>query len=186
MVIFTDAEGKKRKGGRSPTGHLGFVVYHPKHGRVYAHAAVPASLTALLDECRKRDTYIGQYELTAAITPFISLPASWFEGYQVELWVDNSGAMAALIKDYSGLPDCSRLVNMFHFAVAKLGLASLWIDYVASESNPADVPSRAHELKGDDKLKLLSLGTEVPMTIPTFATPDGRWLPMIEIAKSVW
>ena len=61
-----------------------------------------------------------------------------------------------------------------------------WIDYVPSESNPADVPSRAHELKGDERLKLLSLGTEVPMTIPTFATPDGRWLPMVDIAKSVW
>ena len=107
-------------------------------------------------------------------------------GFPVELWVDNSGAMTALIKDYSGLPDCSRLVNMFHFAVAKLGLASLWIDYVPSESNPADVPSRAHELRDDEMSKLRSLGTEVPMTIPTFATHDGRWLPMIDIAKSVW
>ena len=85
VVVFTDAEGKKRRGDQAPTGHLGFVVYHPVHGRVYAHAAVPASLTALLDECARRDTYIGQYELAAAITPFISLPASWFEGYQVEL-----------------------------------------------------------------------------------------------------
>ena len=71
-------------------------------------------------------------------------------------------------------------------AVAKLGLASLWIDYVPSESNPADVPSRAHELRGDDRLLLSSLGELVPMVVPTFATPDGRWLPMVDIAKSVW
>ena len=41
-----------------------------------------------------------------------SMPRSWFAGYPVELWIDNSGAMSALIKDYSGLPDCSRLVKI--------------------------------------------------------------------------
>ena len=39
---------------------------------------------------------------------------------------------------------------MFHFAVARIGFASLWIDYVASESNPADVPSRLHEMTDEE------------------------------------
>ena len=47
----------------------------------------------------------------------------------------------SLIKDYSGVPDCARIVNMFHFAVAKLGLASLWIDYVPSEDGSASPSS---------------------------------------------
>ena len=186
VVVFVDAEGKKRRGRRPPSGHLGFVVYHPVHGTVHAHAAVPASIVALLDACKKRSTYIGQFELIGAITPFVSLPPDWFANYHVELWIDNSSAMATLVKDYSGLPDCSRIVNTFHFAIAKLGLASLWIDYVPSESNPADVPSRAHELGLSADASLAEFGTLVNMTIPTFASPDGSWLPMTEIAKSVW
>ena len=190
VVVFVDAEGKQRRGPRPPSGHLGFVVYHPYHGTVHAHAPVPASIVALLDACKKRKTYIGQFELIGAITPFISLPASWFAGHPVELWIDNSGALTALVKDYSGLPDCARIVNTFHFAIARLGLASLWIDFVNSESNPADVPSRAHELYaqlGDGAIPVLAeFGRPVSMTVPSFATTDGEWLPMVDIAKSVW
>jgi hypothetical protein len=94
--------------------------------------------------------------------------------------------MSALIKDYSGLPDCSRLVNMFHFAIARLGLASLWIDYVASESNPADVPSRAHELGERAANELAEFGRLVDLIIPAFASEDGEWLSFVEIARSVW
>ena len=186
VVVFVDAEGKKRKGSRPPTGHLGFVIYHPVFGTVHAHREVPPSLVALLDAIKQRETYIGQFELLGAIAPFVSMPREWFAGYPVELWIDNSGAMFALIKDYSGLPDCSRLVNMFHFAIARLGLASLWIDYVASESNPADVPSRAHELGARAAGELAEFGRLVDLTIPAFASEDGEWLSFVEIARSVW
>ena len=186
VVVFVDAEGKKRKGARPPTGHLGFVIYHPVFGTVHAHREVPPALVALLDAIKQRETYIGQFELLGAIAPFVSMPRSWFAGYPVELWIDNSGAMSALIKDYSGLPDCSRLVNMFHFAIARLGLASLWIDYVASESNPADVPSRAHELGERAANELAEFGRLVDLIIPAFASEDGEWLSFVEIARSVW
>ena len=182
VVIFVDAEGKKAKGSRRPTGHLGFVVYHPVHGTRHAYAPVPPSFTALLDAIKLRQTYIGQFELLGAITPFVSLPPDWLHGRPVELWIDNSSAMSALVKDYSGKPDCSRLVNTFHFAVARLGLASLWIDFVNSESNPADVPSRAHE----EVSELAEYGERVHMVVPDFADADGSWLHMVDIARSVW
>jgi hypothetical protein len=186
VVVFVDAEGKKRSGASPPSGHLGFVVYHPDFGKVHSYAPVPASLVQLLDDCRRRDVYIGQFELIGAITPFLSLPPEWFTGYPVELWIDNSGAMSSLVKDYSGKPDCARIVNMFHFTVAKLGLASLWTDFVNSESNPADVPSRAHELGSRRDEMLAPYGRFVPMTVPAFAAPDGSWLSVVEIARSVW
>lgn len=187
VVVFTDAEGKKRKGRRAPTGHLGFVVVHPVHGTVHAHAPAPAELTALLDRVKQRDTYIGQYELAAAITPFISLPRSWFEGRPVELWIDNSGAIGALVSGYSGKPDCGRMVNFFHFALAKLGAASLWIDYVPSESNPADIPSRFHEMSAQERAGASDLvGRCVPIKVPQFATADGQWRSYVDIAASVW
>jgi len=189
VIIFTDAEGKKRNrsGTRPPSGHVGFVVYHPIHGTVHAHAKVPDELVKLFDDCKQRDTYIGQFELIAAITPFISLPREWLVGRPVELWIDNSGAIGALLNGYSGVPDCARIVNMFHFAVAKAGCASLWIDYVPSESNPADVPSRFHEMTlAERQAESTFLGTEVRMHLPAFADASGAWLSPTAIAASVW
>ena len=193
VVVFTDAEGtmrskpKKGRKGKPPSGHLGFVVYHPIFGRRYAHAPVPANFVSLLDSVKERQTYIGQFELLAAITPFLSLPREWFEGYPVELWVDNSGAVGALIKGYSGIPDCARIVNMFHFAFAQLGAASLFIDYVPSESNPADVPSRVHSMSAEEAAsELAEFGELVKMHVPEFADGSGEWLSLVSIAESLW
>jgi hypothetical protein len=187
VVIFTDAEGKKRSGRKLPTGHLGFTVIHPEHGKVYATAPVPVRWVRLFDSIKERETYIGQFELAAAITPFLSLPAEWFKDRPIELWIDNSGAIGGLIKGYSGVPDCAKIVNMFHFTMAKLGVASLWIDYVPSESNPADIPSRLHEMSEKEaEREVADLGTLVEMTIPEFADENGRWLSSIDIARSAW
>jgi hypothetical protein len=188
MIVFTDAEGSRREGDRRPEGHLGFVVYHPEHGRRYAHAPAPAEWAELFDGFRERDTYIAQFELAAAIVPFLSLPADWFYGRPVELWVDNSGAIGGLIKGYSGVPDCARIINTFHFAIAKLGITSLWIDYVPSESNPADIPSRIHEMSAERAAReLRGLGEQVRNPVlPEFANEDGGWKSLMEIARSVW
>ena len=70
--------------------------------------------------------------------------------------------------------------------MARLGLASLWIDFVNSESNPADVPSRAHELTAGAAGELAEFGERVHMVVPDFADADGSWLPMVDIARSVW
>jgi hypothetical protein len=141
----------------------------------------------LLDAIKERQTYIAQFELMAAITPFISLPRDWFEGYPVELWVDNAGAVGALIKGYSGVPDCARIVNMFHFAFARLGAASLYIDYVPSESNPADVPSRLHSMSSSEAAAALAeFGEGVTMKVPLFANEYGEWLSLLSIAQSLW
>ena len=162
-------------------------MYHPVHGRRYAYAKAPDDWVALFDKIKQRKAYISQYELAAAITPFLSLPEDWLRNRPVELWIDNSGAVGSLIKDYSGVPDCARIVNMFHFAVAKLGIASLWIDYVPSESNPADVPSRLHEMSPEEAAReLSSFGEPMKMVIPSFADENGEWLSSLEIAKSIW
>ena len=187
VVIFTDAEGKKRKGKRAPSGHVGFTIIHPVHGRRYAAKRVPDSLVRLLDAVKQRETYIGQFELIAAICAFVSLPPEWLAGRPVELWIDNSGAIGALLRGYSGVPDCARIVNMFHFAVAKARPSSLWIDYVPSESNPADIPSRLHEMSEEEAHRAtLELGDRVEMIIPTFADAQGEWLSFTQIASSAW
>jgi len=193
VVVFVDAEGKRRPRGRGsdsearPSGHVGFVVYHPTLGTAHGSGKIPDSTTRLFDELKKRDTYIGQYELLGAIVPFISLPPVWFSGYQIELWIDNSGAIGGLLKGYSGIPDCARIINTFHFAIAKLGLASIWIDYVPSESNPADAPSRFHEMSHKDVMIASSaLGVKYTANLPELASRDGLWLSFSAIAKSIW
>ena len=76
---------------------------------------------------------------------------------------------------------------MFEFSIAALGAASLYIDYVPSESNPADVPSRAHEMDALEAASALAeFGDRVPMKIPQFADSEGNWLSFITIAASVW
>ena len=91
------------------------------------------------------------------------------------------------MKGYSGVADCAKIVNLFHFAIAKIGVASIWIDYVASESNPADVPSRLHEMSEEEAREALrEFGSIMEMTLPTFADARGDWLPSVEIAKSAW
>ena len=78
-------------------------------------------------------------------------------------------------------------MNTFHFAVAKLGISSLWIDYVASESNPADVPSRLHEMSEAEAAEALrAFGEPVAMRLPVFADESGDWLSPKQIAASVW
>ena len=187
IIIFTDAEGKKRKGNRAPSGHIGFKVIHPTRGSFWSCAPVPASIVSLLDEVRKRDTYIGQFEVIAAISAFLSLPSEFFEGRPVQLWIDNSGAIGCLIKGYSGKADCAKLVNAFHFVVATKGIASLYIDYVPTDSNIADVPSRWHEMSEAERAEWAPrLGQFVEPRFPAVADDQGRWLSYTSIARSLW
>ena len=72
-------------------------------------------------------------------------------------------------------------------AIARLGATSLWVDYVPSESNIADTPSRFHEMtKAEIDKAAEELGGLVSMKIPAFTGPDGDWLSSTAIAASVW
>ena len=187
VVIFTDAEGKKRKPNRAPTGHIGFVVFHPKFGKRHSYAPIPKEMVELFETLKKKETYIAQFEMVGAIVPLLSLPDEWLRGYPVELWIDNAGAVGAILKGYSGKADCARIVNMFHFAVAKSGITSLWTDYVPSESNPADEPSRYHEMSDSERTTLAAkYGPFIPSRVPAFTDQHGDWLSSVEIAGQVW
>ena len=79
-------------------------------------------------------------EIIAAIVPYLSLP-SILAGRDVIHWIDNTSALAAMLKGYSGSPDSARLVHTFH-AWAAAARCSVWFEYVPSEANPSDEPSR--------------------------------------------
>ena len=187
VVVFVDAEGKKRAGTSPPSGHVGFVVYHPTKGRCHGFSKVPSGLVKLMDRIKVRETYIGQFELIGAIVPFLSLPHDWFRGQHVELWIDNTMAIGGLLKGYSGKPDCARIINMFYFTFASLQAASLWIDYVPTDSNPADTPSRFHEMPRSEVIAAQKkLGRLVRAKVPDFADGQGNWRSFKDVAASVW
>ena len=79
------------------------------------------------------------------------------------------------------------IVNIFHFVLTRIGVSSLWIDYVPSDSNISDIPSRFHEMSPEEIASYSSiLGTSVPMIIPQFADENGDWLSMVSIAQTIY
>ena len=55
--------------------------------------------------------------------------------------IDNSGALACLVKDYSSDRDSAKLVHTFWALVSALEI-DVWFEFVYSEANIADWPSR--------------------------------------------
>ena len=74
------------------------------------------------------------------MAPYSSCPEQ-LRGRDVIHFIDNTGALFGLSKGYYGEVDCARLVHAFHATTAAID-AIVWFEYVASEANIADLPSR--------------------------------------------
>ena len=60
-------------------------------------------------------------------------------------FIDNTAALAGLTKGYSRVVDSAHIVHAFHAWNVAIG-AHVWFEYVRSEANPSDEPSRNLEL----------------------------------------
>ena len=144
IIVWSDAMWEKSSS--RPAG-LGFVIFVPSddpsgRGRLIYSSVFPDETTIRF--FMRKEQYIGQLELLAATACYYSLP-DIFRGREVIHFVDNTSAIAALIKGYSGAPDSSRIVHAFHSLNAGLR-TNVWFQYVASKANVADLPSRgAHD-----------------------------------------
>ena len=161
FVVFFPGEWRKSSGG---------VRVWRKERYVHGFKAVPPSVMALF---YTRKQYIGQLELLAAVAVYYSLPE--LKGRRVVHCIDNTSAIAALVKGYSGSPDSVRILHAF--AAFSLGLdTSSWFLWVPSKANIADLPSR------NDFALLEELGSvEVPFLFPPFAAwdqPAADWVDM--------
>ena len=85
-------------------------------------------------------TLIQQAELVAAVGVYRSVPAL-LRGAPVIHFIDNTGSLSNLVHGYASRADCGRLTNAFHLSVARLR-CSVWLDWVPSKANVADLPSR--------------------------------------------
>ena len=88
-----------------------------------------------------KKTYIGQLEALAAAAVLETLPESLLRDRSAIMWVDNLGAKYGLQKGYSKVPDSGRIINAFKLKQAALRMR-VWFEYVPSEQNIADLPSR--------------------------------------------
>ena len=145
--------------------NIGFLVGSPRKGAewpppstpppaewvaanyTFVHGAAPVP-AELLETLVRRKQQIGQVEIIGAIVPYLSVP-ELLAGRDVLHWIDNTSALAALTKGYSGVPDSARLVHMFH-AWNVGARAAVWFEYVPSKPNPADEPSRELGLAAAD------------------------------------
>jgi len=88
-------------------------------------------LRAVLPAC------IMQAELIAAIAAYFTVPDRFRHGREVIHFIDNTGALSALVNGYASKPDCGRLVNIFH--ILFLGLrARIHFEWVPSGANISD------------------------------------------------
>ena len=151
-------------GASTPVGEWRYAAYAPA-AEEYAH-------------WRERSQYVGQLELLAAVAVYYSLAAE-LRGREVIHFIDNSGAMACLIKNYSSDRDSSRIVHTF-WALAGALEIDVWFEYVRSAANIADWPSR-------DKLDFVpDLGARV--VDPWVCPPTEAWgsvEAVLRVAESV-
>lgn len=169
-VILTDAS---YEGGK---GCLGVVVKRPGRPLLWTACDCPPELLkAFADLDRPKKQYIGQLELLAAVVAYTTFPEE-MRGEHVIHWIDNESAVYALVKGYSRAADSARIVTLYHSCVSQLGITP-WIEYVQSEDNIADLPSRGEFellriLGGDRAFRAAvvpSLGTLVGPLMPLLA-----------------
>jgi hypothetical protein len=146
---------------------IGFVVFVPaevgKPARwMHSSLVVPSSFMVGLDPRRQ---YIGQLELLGAVAVYYSLPAVMI-GRQVLHFVDNTSALFGLIKGYSSVSDSSRIVHAF-WALATGLQCEVWFEYVPSEANIADSPSRGDTSHVE--------ATYASVACPTLLPPITAW-----------
>jgi hypothetical protein len=171
VVILTDASYEEAAPGRPHgSGHLGQVVWIPDDGRGpppcenstpwrrqtvqspvggravdgwLSHAAMeaPAELLAWSAEFKDKETYIVLLELVAMASAYVGDIAEAFRGRDVLHFADNQSANGGLVKGRSPAPDLNTIIGETHDRWADLDIRP-WVEYVRSEANVADLPSR--------------------------------------------
>ena len=183
LLIWSDAmwetkeSGARRQRAAAKLGkfkaQLGFVVFDPEHNKYY-HSFMIVGNEVISKFVPGKGTYIGQLEALAAAAVYSSLPREVLEDRYALHWVDNTSAVAGLIKGYSSKSDTGRILNALQFLLAGLSCVP-WFAYVPSGQNVADAPSRG------EFQELLDVGSELlVMKLPEF----NSWLDPVRSKKA--
>ena len=165
LIVYTDAMFLECGPLGAPFTRVGWCVFDPiTRLSFHSHYELPQWYYLLFAPGKK--TYIMQGEGVGALAPLLSLP-ELFRGRSVIQFQDNTAALSALVHGYASKPDMSRIVNAYHLAQFLLGVR-VWFEWVPSEANLADLPSR---LEYDEFCRVLPGSAWVPTVLPS----QGSW-----------
>mmetsp|Transcript_23743 Transcript_23743/g.59583 ORF Transcript_23743/g.59583 Transcript_23743/m.59583 type:complete len:233 (-) Transcript_23743:534-1232(-) len=118
---------------------LGVVVWDAATNRqLYSSRLCPDGIIAR--HFGNADHIICQLEMLAALAAYLTFP-DVLAGRRVLHFIDNTAALSALVHGYSSAADMAQMSTMFHLRVASLR-ADVWLEYVPTVANIADIPSR--------------------------------------------
>lgn len=144
-VIFTDGfTPDPRSKERSPS-MVGAVLFDRRMSSpLQLSEVVPRSME---EKWLNRKTQIVPVEMLA---PILALQTFYdrLRGADIILLIDSEAVEAALIKGYSSKEDLCSLVSVFWDLVFELR-ARVFIDRVATDANPSDMPSRGDVRTGE-------------------------------------
>ncbi|CAE7204871.1 car [Symbiodinium sp. CCMP2592] len=145
---------------------LGGLVFNSSGSALswFGYEVRPEHIRKLLTcEDRSRETVIFELEaLALAICLEIFRP--WIERKGVVAFTDNEGVFGSFVRGHSDNPSCSTLIDFFSSSEENLEVIC-WLDRVPSLSNPADNPSRGHEVAHVPRI-------QVPATVLARALPS--------------
>ena len=147
VIIYTDASFHREHDG-TPVSHMGYQIIDPGCSTrdiapAILHCDRALTLAELLTFSHHKKTLIMQAEIAAAEWVFFS-NTERLRGRRVIHFIDNTGALSAMLYGYARKIDCARMVNSFHLLLAALQLR-VYFEWVPSEANTSDLPSRAME-----------------------------------------
>ena len=142
VCLYVDATGG---------GSLGacFVGGPSAEVRLFAHCLLSRQLKGLFE---KRANSIQLFEMCAAIFGMVTFRER-LEGKNVIVFCDNTAQAGAFQKGYSSRLDCAILAHIFWSLCLELHVA-VWIEWVGSGSNVADLPSRLDARKVEELARM--------------------------------
>mmetsp|Transcript_26977 Transcript_26977/g.65084 ORF Transcript_26977/g.65084 Transcript_26977/m.65084 type:complete len:245 (-) Transcript_26977:76-810(-) len=176
VIVYTDASFSAPvvDGVRRPVAELGYHLVVPRPGGSpdIFYQSRRLDEDALRAFSTTSQTLIMQCEIAAATWVYYSAPHI-FRSRRVIHFIDNTGALSALLHGYARKLDCARMVNAFHLLAASLRLR-VYFEWVPSLANVADLPSRSSEAGA-----MPAYQSMFPSALPgpSFLPPLDAWLP---------
>jgi hypothetical protein len=189
IIVYTDASFHRERDG-TPVSHMGYQILDPVAVDGKWDEGEPVVYVSHCDRALSADemasfsihnkTLIMQAEVAAATWVYYSNPDK-FRGRRVIHFIDNTGALSAMIHGYARKLDCARMVNSFHLLLVALQM-NIYFEWVPSEANTSDLPSRANE-PGAMTTYLRDFPTSTRG--PSYLPPLDAWAPGGEASLDV-
>ena len=172
-IVLSDAMWRPDPRLEFGYGRVAYLAWIPlRTGGVrfaYAEVVIPQHILGFFHELRAKKSFICVLEELGIAAPYFSKElAPAFRDTHVIHFADNVAANTSVIKGGSSAPDMARIVAALHIRLVKESI-SLWIEFVKSEANLADLPSR-----GQFDLIHAMGAQRVPFQIPPFRGWSGE------------